>query len=83
MKMNEREKKLEKKDSWGYIINIIYQITTSNALLNVPENGESGYTGRQYLLSNPLIFCAYQKIFKPLYRGIINILSGSIWMDFL
>lgn len=60
MKMNEREKKLEKKDSWGYIINIIYQITTSNALLNVPENGESGYTGRQYLLSNPLIFCAYQ-----------------------
>lgn len=61
MKMNEREKKFEKKDSWGYIINIIYQITTSNALLNVPENGESGYTGRQYLLSNPLIFCAYQK----------------------
>lgn len=61
MKMNEREKKLEKKDSWGYIINIIYEITTSNALLNVPENGESGYTGRQYLLSNPLIFCAYQK----------------------
>lgn len=60
MKMNEREKKLEKKDSWGYIINIIYEITTSNALLNVPENGESGYTGRQYLLSNPLIFCAYQ-----------------------
>lgn len=59
--MNEREKKLEKKDSWGYIINIIYEITTSNALLNVPENGESGYTGRQYLLSNPLIFCAYQK----------------------
>lgn len=83
MKMNEREKKLEKKDSWGYIINIIYEITTSNALLNVPENGESGYTGRQYLLSNPLIFCAYQKIFKPLYCGIINILSGSIWMDFL
>lgn len=41
MKMNEREKKFEKKDSWGYIINIIYQITTSNALLNVPENGES------------------------------------------
>lgn len=81
--MNEREKKLEKKDSWGYIINIIYEITTSNALLNVPENGESGYTGRQYLLSNPLIFCAYQKIFKPLYCGIINILSGSIWMDFL
>lgn len=61
MKMNEREKRLEKKDSWGYIINIIYEITTSNALLNVPENGESGYTGRQYLLSNPLIFCAYQK----------------------
>lgn len=61
MKMNEREKKLGKKDSWGYIINIIYEITTSNALLNVPENGESGYTGRQYLLSNPLIFCAYQK----------------------
>lgn len=60
MKMNEREKKLEKKDSWGYIINIIYQITTSNALLNVPENGESWYTCRQYLLSNPLIFCAYQ-----------------------
>lgn len=83
MKMNEREKKLEKKDSWGYIINIIYEITTSNALLNVPENGESGYTGRQYLLSNPLIFCAYQKIFKPLYCGIINILSGSFWMDFL
>lgn len=59
--MNEREKKLEKKDSWGYIINIIYEITTSNALLNVPENGESGYTGRQYLLSNPLIFFCISK----------------------
>lgn len=30
-----------------------------------------------------LFFVQIKKIFKPLYCGIINILSGSIWMDFL
>lgn len=59
MKMNEREKKLEKKDSWGYIINIIYKSQPQMHYLMYRRMEKADI--HVDLLSNPLIFCADQK----------------------
>lgn len=81
--MNEREKKLEKKDSWGYIINIIYKSQPQMHYLMYRRMEKADIQVDNTCCLIHLFFVHIKKIFKPLYCGIINILSGSIWMDFL